>query len=108
MKLGLPPRASGGFQTLPSAARRRLSFWRRLLFRNSGVAHAFENRLELGEIPRVVAHRRPGSVEAGDGEGGVESETGLGCGTSLIKASKLREAGAQHKIYIRKISVGID
>ena len=78
------------------------------MFRNSGLAHAFENRLELREIPRVVAHRRPGSVEAGDGEGGIESETGLGCGTSLIKASKLREAGAQHKIYIRKISVHLD
>src|SRR5271154_5307067 len=108
MKVGTP---SARFGRIPDSAfggSAASIFWRRSLFRNSGVAHAFENRLELGEIPRVVAHRRPGSVEAGDGEGGVESETGLGCGTSLIKASKLREAGTQHKIYIRKISVGIN
>src|SRR5580704_14680284 len=74
-------------------------FWRRSLFRHSGLAHAFENRLELGEIRRVVAHRRPGGAEAGDGESRNEGETGLNRGTGLIEAAKLRESGAQHKIY---------
>jgi hypothetical protein len=78
------------------------------LFWHSGLAHAFENRLELGEIRRVVAHRRPGGAEAGDGESRNEGETGLNRGTGLIEAAKLRESGAQHKIYIRKISVRLD
>jgi hypothetical protein len=64
------------------------------LFRDSDPAHAFETRLELGEIRRVVAHRRPGGAEAGDGEGRVECEAGLACGPGLIKATKLREADA--------------
>ena len=78
------------------------------MFRNCGLAHAFENGLELGEIRRVVAHRRPSGVETVDGESRVESETGLGYRTGLIKTAKLREGGAQHKIDIRKISVGLD
>ena len=75
------------------------------LFWQSGLAHAFENRLELGEICRVVAHRCPDGAEAGDREGRVEREAGLDCGTGVIEAAKLREGGAEHEIYKRKISV---
>ena len=71
---------------------------RRALFRDSGLAHAFENGLKLGQIRRVVAHRRPSGAGAGDGEGGVERETGFDGGTRLAWPAKLREGGAQHKM----------
>src|ERR1700677_163859 len=81
---------------------------RRSLSRDSGIAHAFESRLELREMRRIVAHRRPSRVEASDGESRDVSEAGLGCGMGLVWATKLRKGGAQHKIDIRKISVGLD
>src|SRR3984885_10241484 len=65
-------------------------------------------RHKLGEIRRVVAHGRPGGAEGGDGEGGNEGETGFNRGTGLIEAAQLRESGAQHKIYVRKVSVCLD
>ena len=34
---------------------------------------------------------------AGDGEGRVERETGLDCGTRLVESTKLREGGGQLK-----------
>src|SRR4029077_11293041 len=45
---------------------------------------------------------------AGDGEGGVERETGLDGGTRLGRSTKLRQGGGQRKIRLRKISVGLD
>ena len=81
---------------------------RRSLFGDPGLAQAFENGLKLGQIRRVVAHRRPGGAGAGDGEGRVERETGLDCGMRLVKSTKLREGGGQHKIWMRIISVGLD
>ena len=45
---------------------------------------------------------------AGDGEGRVERETGLDCGTRLVKSTKLREGGGQIKMCDRIISVGLD
>ena len=64
---------------------------------SSGLAHAFENGLKLGQICRVVAPRRPGGADAGDGVGRVERETGLDCGMRLVKATELRERGGQLK-----------
>ena len=54
-------------------------------------------RLKLGQIRRVVAHRRPDGAGAGDGEGRVERETGLDRGMRLVKSTKLREGGGQTK-----------
>ena len=73
------------------AARRRAAH----CLGDSGLAHAFENRLELGQIRRVVALRRPGGSAAGDGVGRVEGETGPDCGTRFVKSPKLREGGGQ-------------
>ena len=56
-------------------------------------------RLEPGQIGRVVAHRRPAGAGAGDGEGRVEREPGLDCGTRLVQSTKLRERGGQSKIW---------
>ena len=81
---------------------------RRLLFGDSGPAHAFEKGLKLGQIRRVVAHRRPIGAGARDGEGRVERETGLDCGMRLVKSTKLREGGGRQKIRSRIISVGLD
>jgi Arm DNA-binding domain len=39
------------------------------LFGEPGFAHAFENRRKLGQVRRVVAHRRPGRASAGEGDG---------------------------------------
>ena len=63
--------------------------------RHSGLAQAFEDGLELGQIRRVIAHRRPGGSAAGDGVGRVERETGPGRGARLIESPKLREAAAK-------------
>ncbi len=54
--------------------------------------------LKLGQICRVVAHRRPGGAGAGDGVGRVERETGLDRGMRLVESTKLREGGGQLKI----------
>ena len=40
--------------------------------------------------------------------GRVERETGPGCGTRLVKSTKLREGGGQVKICWRIISIGLD
>jgi hypothetical protein len=86
---------------LPQAAFKLASF-----LGDSGLAQAFENGLELRQIGRVVTHRRPEG--AGDGEGRIERETGLDCGRRLVKATKLREGGSQHKIWMRITSAGLD
>ena len=78
------------------------------MFGDSGLAQAFENGLKLGQVRRVVAHRRPGGAGAGDGVGRVERETGPDCGTRLVKSTKLREGGGQLEICWRVISVGLD
>jgi hypothetical protein len=78
------------------------------LFGNSGLAQAFESGLDLGEIRWVVAHRRPGGAGAGESEGRVEREAGLDGGTRLVQSTKLREGDAQHKMWKRIISVGLD
>ena len=80
----------------------------RSLFGNSGLAHGFENGFDRGQIRRIVAHRRPSGVGAGDGEGRVERETGLDCGMRLVQSTKQREGGGQLKICRRKISVDLD
>ena len=80
----------------------------RSVFRNSGLAHAFEDGLKLGQIRRVVAHRRPSGAGARDGEGRVERETGLDCGMRIVKSTKLREGGGRQEIRCRIISVGLD
>ena len=51
----------------------------------------------VGQIRRVVAHRRPDGAGAGDGEGRVEREAGLDCGMRLVQSTKLREGGGQHE-----------
>ena len=81
---------------------------RRSLFGDAGLAHAVENGLEPGQVGRVVAPRRPGGAEAGDGEGRVEGEAGLDGGTRLVQSAKLRQGGGQVKIRYRIISVGLD
>ena len=48
------------------------------------------------------------SAGAGDGEGRVERETGLDCGTRLVKSTKQREGGGQRKYASRIISIGLD
>src|SRR5271157_4561437 len=81
---------------------------RRSLFGDSGLAQALENGLELGQIRRVVAPRRPEGAGAGDGEGRVERETGLDGGIRLVRSTKLREGRGQVKICMRVISVGLE
>src|SRR5580704_1429195 len=76
--------------------------------RQPRLADAFEYRLKLGQIRRIVAHRRKGGAGAGDGEGRVEREAGLDCGMRLVQSTKLRKGGAQHEISIWIISVGLD
>ncbi len=80
---------------LPQAAFKLASF-----LRQPRLAQAVENGLELGQIGRVVAPRRPGGAGAGDGEGRVERETGLDGGMRLVKSTKLREGGGQLKICV--------
>jgi|SRR5271165_2300371 len=81
---------------------------RRSLFGNPGLAQAVENLLSLDQECRVVAHRRPGGAGARDGEGRVEREASLDGGMRLVESTKLREGGAQHKMWLRIISVGLD
>src|SRR5208282_5373109 len=79
---------------------------RRSLFGDSGLAHAFENGLKLGQIGRVIAHSRPKGAGAGDGEGRVERETGLDCGMCLVWSTKVREGGSKQELRCRLISFG--
>src|SRR5208283_4067932 len=81
---------------------------RRSLLGDPGLAHAFENGLELGQIRRVVAHPRPGGAGAGNGEGRVERETRFNGETRLVESTKLSECGAQPKVWVRIISIGLD
>ena len=84
-----PRRLTTGIAPLSQAAFKLASF-----LRQSRLPHAFENRLELGEIPRIVAHRCPGGAGAGDCEGRVERETSLGRRPRLVRSAKLREGDA--------------
>jgi hypothetical protein len=81
---------------------------RRSLLGDSGPAEGLESAFNLDQIRRVLAHRGPGSANAGDGVDRVERETGLDCGTRLIKPTKQHESGGQIKICRRKISIGLD
>ena len=55
-----------------------------------------------------VAHRRPGSADAGDGEGRIEREAGLDRGMRLVQSTKLREGGGQLEIWKRIVPVRLD
>src|SRR5271165_5001541 len=105
-----PPRLrpSGGCSRRRRRRGSRRGGGRRSLFGDSGLAHAFENGLKLGQIGRVIAHSRPKGAGAGDGEGRVERETGLDCGMCLVWSTKVREGGSQQEIRCRIISVGLD
>ena len=81
---------------------------RRSLFRHAGLAHAFENRLKLGQKPLIFAPRDQVGPKAGDREGRVKREAGLDGGMRLVKPTKLRQGGAHRKILMRIISVGLD
>ena len=74
----------------------------------AGLAHAFENGLELREICRVVGPRGPGGAGPRNGECRVERETGIDRGMRFVKSTELREGGGQMKISGRIISVGLD
>src|SRR5271170_8296421 len=82
-------------QSLDSPSRRRRQRGSRrgggsrLLFGDPGLAHALENGLNLSQIRRVVAHRRPIGAGAGDGERRVEREAGLDGGIRLVQSVKL-------------------
>ena len=69
----------------PQAAFKLASF-----LRQSRLAHAFENRLKLGQKRRVVAPRGQVGPKAGDGEGRVEREAGIDCRMRLVKPTKLQ------------------
>ena len=96
----------------PSSRRRRRRGSRRgggrRSFRGAGLAHAVENARNLGQMRRVVGHRRPGGAKSGDGEGRVERKTGLDVGTRLVNSAKLGKGEAQLEIWMRVISVGLD
>ena len=81
---------------------------RRSSLRDAGLAHPFENGLNLGQIRRVVAPRRPGVAYAGDEVGWIQRETGLDRGVRLVKSTELREGGGQVQIGRRIISIGLD
>ena len=78
------------------------------MFGESGLAQALKKALQLGQMGRVVAHRRPIGASAGDGERRVEREPGPDPGTRLVQSTKPRERDAQHKMWMRIISVGLD
>jgi hypothetical protein len=78
------------------------------LFRDSSLAHAFENWPMPGQIPRVIAYRRKDGAGAGDSESWVERETGFDGGMRFVKSTKLRKGGGQLKICSRIVSVGLD
>jgi hypothetical protein len=81
---------------------------RRSLFGDSGLAHGFENGFDRGQIRRIVAHRRPKGVGAGNGEGRVERETGPDRGIRLVQSTNQCEGGGQLKVCRWKISVDLD
>ena len=65
-----------------------------LLFGDSGHAHPVEMGLKLGQICRVVAHRRPGGTGEGDGERRVELKAGPDRRTRLVQSIKLRQGSS--------------
>jgi hypothetical protein len=78
------------------------------LFREPGLAQAFKNGLELGQIRRVTALCRPEGAGAGDGEGRVAREAGFDGGMRLVQSTKLREGGAHPEMRNRITSIGLD
>ena len=80
----------------PRGSRRNGRSWSRL--GDAGYAHGFEQRLELGQVRRVVAQRRPVDAGARDGKGRVDRDTGLDRGMRLVKSTKRREGEGQLKI----------
>ena len=64
--------------------------------------------LELGQVRRVVAPRRPGVADPRDGKGRIERKTGLDSGTRLVKSTEVREGCGQPEIRQRIISIGLD
>jgi hypothetical protein len=91
----------GASHPLPQAAFKLAS-----LLRQARLAQAVDNGLKLGEIRRIVAHRCPGGVGAGDGKGRVECKAGLDGGPRLAQSAKLREGGAQHRLRDRGVITG--
>src|SRR6202042_3814517 len=74
--------------------------------RYSGLAHAFEKGLKLGQIRQVVAPRCPGGAGAGDRESRIERET-----VRTAERASLRRpshAGAAPQCSTRIILVGLD
>jgi len=72
----------GASHPLPQAAFKLAS-----LLRQARLAQAVDNGLKLGEIRRIVAHRCPGGVGAGDGKGRVECKAGLDGGPTVWRLS---------------------
>ena len=81
---------------------------RRSLLGDSGPAESLESAFNLDQIRWVVAHRSPGSPNAGDGVDWVERETSLDSGMRLVKSTKQHESGGQIKICRWKISICLD
>ena len=106
----------GRTDPLGSFAMRRLRSWEYTLPRRRGAVivrglrpcACLRKWAQAGPDMSGRRSRRPGGAGAGDGEGRVERETGLDCGTRLVESTKLREGGGQLKICERIISVGLD
>ena len=62
---------------------------------DAGFAQAVKSDLDLGEICRIVTHRRPRATGAGKGEDRIERETDLDRRARLVKAAEVRECGPQ-------------
>jgi hypothetical protein len=66
-----------------AASGQRKGYWqRRSLFGDSRLAHAFENGLELGQVRRVVAPRRPHKTHA-------SSNNGMGMGKISVQPQRM-------------------
>src|SRR3984885_12545412 len=104
--------AANAFWTRPDAPPRRRGCrrggGRRSSLRQSGLAHAFENALRLGQIFWVTALGGEEGAGAGDGEIWVQREARADRGTRTVKSPELRQRGSQLKMRFRKISVGFD
>jgi hypothetical protein len=75
---------------------------------HAGHAQGLESAFNLNQIRWVLAHRSPGSANAGDGVDRVERETGLDSGMRLVRSTKQHKSDGQIKICRRKISIGLD
>ena len=60
----------------------------RSMLGHAGHAQGLESAFNLDQIRRVLAHRSPGSANAGDGVDRVERETGLDSGMRLVKSNR--------------------